>query len=46
MNKNNKISAKELSLLIGISDRKIEENISKLKKQNLLLIKGSVRGGY
>lgn len=44
--KNNNISAKELSLLVGISDRKIEENIAKLKEKNMLKRVGAARGGY
>jgi len=45
--KNNKhISAKQLSQLIGISDRKIEENIKKLKEKNILKRVGPAKGGY
>jgi len=40
------ISAKKLSEKIGISDRKIEENIKKLKKLNILERIGSARSGY
>ena len=40
------ISAKDLSDIIGISKRKIEENISKLKKKELIKRIGSPRGGY
>jgi len=40
------ISAKELSKLIGISQRKIEENLSKLKEKGLLRRIGADRGGH
>ena len=40
------ISAKDLSDIIGISKRKIEENISKLKKKELIKRIGSPRGGH
>ena len=43
---NPNVSAKDLSDIIGISQRKIEENISKLKKKGLLKRIGSPRGGY
>ena len=43
---NNRISAKELSVIIGISDRKVEENISKLKKKYILKRIGPAKGGY
>jgi len=35
--KNNKISAKRLSEIVGIPKRKVEENIAKLKKMNILI---------
>ncbi|MCK4745116.1 winged helix-turn-helix transcriptional regulator, partial [Candidatus Parcubacteria bacterium] len=44
--KNRHISATELSVLVGISSRKIEENIAKLKQKNLLKRIGSAKGGY
>lgn len=40
------INAKELSLLVGISTRKIEENIRKLKEKGLLKRTGPAKGGY
>ncbi|MDO5838526.1 MAG: ATP-binding protein [Methanosarcina mazei] len=43
---NSRISARELSDRVGISARKTEENISKLKKKGLLKRIGSARGGY
>jgi ATP-dependent DNA helicase RecG len=43
---NPNISAKDLSDIIGISKRKIEENISKLKKKELIKRIGSPRGGH
>jgi ATP-dependent DNA helicase RecG len=43
---NNKISAAKLSEIIGISSRKIEENIRKLKQRGLLKRVGSAKGGY
>jgi ATP-dependent DNA helicase RecG len=43
---NNKISAAKLSEIIGISSRKIEENIRKLKQRGLLKRTGSAKGGY
>ncbi len=41
-----KISARELSAIIGISQRKIEQNISRLKNSGLLKRVGSAKGGY
>ena len=41
----NSISAKKLSLKIGISRRKVEENLAKLKKHGLLKRIGSATGG-
>ena len=43
---NSKISAKELAKRIGISDRKIEENIKKLKLKLILKRVGSTKGGH
>ena len=43
---NNKISAKELSEKIGISSRKIEDNIKKLKEKKKLKRIGYARGGH
>jgi len=44
--KNPKISAKKLSELIGISSRKVEENIKKLKDKQIIERVGANRGGY
>ncbi len=41
---NNKISASKLSDIIGISKRKIEENLAKLKEQGILERIGGTRG--
>jgi len=46
MVENPNISARDLSDIIGISQRKIEENISKLKKKGLLKRIGSPKGGH
>ena len=46
MLENPNVSAKDLSDIIGISQRKIEENISKLKKKRVLKRIGSAKGGY
>jgi len=46
MVENPNVSARNLSDIIGISKRKIEENISKLKKKELIKRIGSPRGGY
>jgi ATP-dependent DNA helicase RecG len=46
MLENPNISARDLSDIIGISQRKIEENISKLKKKEILKRIGSAKGGY
>lgn len=43
---NPKISASELSILVGISQRKIEENIKKLKTANILKRVGSPKSGH
>ena len=40
------ISAKELSKIVNISQRKVEENILKLKKKGVLQRIGSPRSGY
>ena len=45
-NKNPHISAREISKVIGISQRKTEENISKLKQKGLLKRIGPDKGGY
>ena len=42
----NRISARELSVELGISQRKIEENISKLKERGILQRIGPAKGGY
>ncbi len=41
---NNKISATKLAVIVGISKRKIEENLAKLKKQGVIKRIGSTRG--
>lgn len=46
ISKNKFITAKKLSLIVGISERKIKENISKLKKKGLLKRIGPDKGGY
>jgi len=46
MVENLNISAKDLSDIIGISQRKIEENIPKLKKKELIKRSGSPKGGH
>jgi ATP-dependent DNA helicase RecG len=43
---NNSISARQLAEKIGISQRKIEENIVKIKKMGILVRKGSPKSGY
>ena len=44
--KNNKITTNELAEIIGISQRKIKENINKLKIAGLLSRIGPTKGGY
>lgn len=46
MMENVHISAKDLSEIVNISQRKVEENISKLKKKGVLQRIGSPRSGY
>lgn len=46
INENPNITTKELSKIIGISDRKIKENIKKLKNAGFLLRIGPAKGGY
>ena len=46
MKKNSKVSAKVLSGEVGISVRKIEENISKLKKLNVIEREDGTRGHW
>ena len=43
---NNKISASKLSDIVGISKRKIEENLAKLKEQGILHRIGGTRGHW
>jgi ATP-dependent DNA helicase RecG len=43
---NPRTSARELSDKVGISARKVEENISKLKKKGLLKRIVPAKGGY
>ena len=44
--KNGLITIKELSAIVSISERKIKENISKLKKKGLLKRIGPAKGGH
>lgn len=44
--KNNRISARNLAIEIGISQRKIESNIRMLRKYGILIRTGPARGGY
>lgn len=46
ISKNRYITAPELATVIGISERKIKENIKKLKQKRLLLRVGPDKGGY
>jgi ATP-dependent DNA helicase RecG len=46
ISKNPNITSKELSVIVGISDRKVKENIKKLKDAGFLLRIGPARGGY
>jgi len=46
LNRNANLSARELSELVGISSRKIEQNIAKLKKLGRLRRIGPPKGGY
>lgn len=46
ISKNSSITVKELSKIVGISERKIKENTSKLKKKGLLKRIGPAKGGY
>lgn len=43
---NNQISAKQLARKLSISDRTIERDIEKLKKQGTIKRIGSEKGGY
>ena len=43
---NPKISAVKISEFVGISSRKVEENISKLKSLNVLKRVGGAKGGH
>jgi len=43
---NPRLSAKKLSDIVGISSRKVEENIKKLKDLKILERVGSAKGGY
>ena len=43
---NSNITTRELSKKVGISDRKIKDNIKKLKENNLLKRIGSPKGGH
>ncbi len=44
--KNKNITTSKLSVIVGISQRKIKENIGKLKAAGILLRIGSAKGGY
>ena len=46
MKKDNQITARILSEIVGISERKIKENIKLLKNKGLLKRIGPARGGY
>lgn len=46
MRTNPHITAKDLSKIVGISERKIKENIKKLKEKRLLNRIGSAKGGH
>jgi len=43
---NSRITAKELAIIVGISDRKIEENIRKLKDLGKIKRIGPAKGGH
>jgi ATP-dependent DNA helicase RecG len=43
---NNKVTTSELSKIVGISQRKIKENISKLKEYGFIERIGPAKGGY
>lgn len=45
VSKNSAISIKELSVIVGISSRKIQDNINKLRAKRLLKRVGSARAG-
>jgi ATP-dependent DNA helicase RecG len=46
MQNNAHITTRQLSIKIGISNRKIKDNIKKLKEKNLVKRIGSPRSGY
>ena len=46
MLQNNRVSAKEISEVIGISKRKVETNIAYLKKQEFIERIGKPKTGY
>lgn len=46
MKKDNRITSRMLSEIVGISERKIKENIKLLKNKGLLKRIGPDRGGY
>ena len=46
MVKDNSISSEKLSLIVGISERKIKENIAKLKAKGMVKRVGPAKGGY
>jgi predicted HTH transcriptional regulator len=43
---NSKVSATKLSEIVGISKRKIEENLAKLKELNIIIRVGGTRGHW
>jgi len=44
--KNPKISARELSIMLGISSRAVEKHLPQLKKEGILKRIGPAKGGY
>ncbi len=46
MSKDCKITIVELSAIVGISERKIKENVAKLKQKGILKRIGPDKGGY
>jgi predicted HTH transcriptional regulator len=46
ISKNISITLSKLSVIIGISERKIRENLSELKEKGILERKGAKRNGY
>jgi len=46
ISRNRFVTVKKLSKIVGISERKIKENISKLKQKKLLKRIGPAKGGH